>query len=648
MSIRFPDTPRFSFYSVVIVSFLLFRYAHSISFKVPSFTSGTEDIVYEGAAVPSVGAVDFTSLLYYSQVGRVTYAKPLQLWDSETGKLSDFSTHFTFTIDTRGLSNYAAGITFFLASVGFPIPPNSAGGFLGLFNTTTSLAVSQNHVVLVEFDTFVNPEWDPDYKHVGINVNSIKSAVTVQWNASLYSEQDSDAWVTYNASTKNLSVLLTYSKNSEGQSPYYVSHIVDLTKVLPEQVTIGFSAATNFYMEQNMLNFWEFNSSLEVKVITGEKSKRVGLKVGLVLSAGVLLCGVAAAWSVVKRRNKRKKDEDAANLTSMTNDFERGVGPKRFTYRELASATNNFSEERKLGEGGFGGVYRGLLSKINIEIAVKRISRGSKQGKREYVTEVKIISRLRHRNLVQLLGWCHDRGEFLLVYEFMSNGSLDTHLFGKRSLSWDTRYRISLGLASALLYLHEEWEQCVVHRDIKSSNVMLDSSFNVKLGDFGLARLMDHELGPQTTGIAGTLGYMAPEYIRTGRASKESDVFSFGVVALEIACGRKSVDPMEMDSDIGLVEWVWELHGRGMLLSAADRRLSMEFDVKQMECLMTVGLWCAHPDRILRPNIRQAIQVLHSETVMPSLPNKMPDPSYHEPPPSREPSLTYTSIELGR
>ncbi|GAB4848827.1 L-type lectin-domain containing receptor kinase IX.1 [Ancistrocladus abbreviatus] len=162
------------------------------------------------------------------------------------------------------------------------------------------------------------------------------------------------------------------------------------------------------------------------------------------------------------------------------------------------------------------------------------------------------------------------------VYEFMPNGSLDSHLFGKKApLSWPVRYKVALGLSSALLYLHEEWEQCVVHRDIKSSNVMLDSSFNVKLGDFGLARLMDHELGAQTTGLAGTWGYMAPEYISTRKASKESDVYSFGVVALEIATGKKSVDTMSADCEKGLVEWVWDLYGKGELLSLVDESRTM-------------------------------------------------------------------------
>ncbi|XVF61478.1 hypothetical protein PTKIN_Ptkin08bG0132700 [Pterospermum kingtungense] len=162
-------------------------------------------------------------------------------------------------------------------------------------------------------------------------------------------------------------------------------------------------------------------------------------------------------------------------------------------------------------------------------------------------------------------------------------------------LSWAVRYRISLGLAYALLYLHEEWKQCVVHRNIKSNNVLLDSNFNVKLGDFGLARLMDHELGPKTTGLAGTIGYMAPKYISTGRASKESDAYNFGVVLLEIATERKSTHRIE-NFEMGLVAWVWDLYGQGKLLLAIDKKLNNDVDGKQVKCLMTVGLWRAHPD----------------------------------------------------
>lgn len=181
---------------------------------------------------------------------------------------------------------------------------------------------------------------------------------------------------------------------------------------------------------------------------------------------------------VVLRKRKKKDSEALANPALMNKDIEKGAGPRRFSYTDLASATNNnFSDERRLGEGGFGAIYKGYLhDDWNTAVAVKKISKGSRQGKKDYVTEVKLISSLRHRNLVQVMGWCHERGEFLLVYEFMPNGSLDTHLFGSRSLlTWDVRYKISPGLASALFYLHEEWEQCVVHRDIKPSNIMLDS-----------------------------------------------------------------------------------------------------------------------------------------------------------------------------
>ncbi|XVE93580.1 hypothetical protein REPUB_Repub01dG0206900 [Reevesia pubescens] len=177
-------------------------------------------------------------------------------------------------------------------------------------------------------------------------------------------------------------------------------------------------------------------------------------------------------------------------------------------------------------------------------VAVKRISKASKQGIKEYSSEVKIISRLRHKNLVKLVGWCQEKGELILVYEFMANGSLDSHLFkGKSSLTWEVRFKIVQGLASALFYLHEEVDHCILHRDIKTSNIMLDSSFNAKLGDFGLARLVDHAKGSQTTHLAGTMGYMAPECVSSGRVSKESDVYSFGIVALEIACGRRSIEP---------------------------------------------------------------------------------------------------------
>ncbi|MQM20116.1 hypothetical protein Taro_053131, partial [Colocasia esculenta] len=301
--------------------------------------------------------------------------------------------------------------------------------------------------------------------------------------------------------------------------------------------------------------------------------------------------------------------------------------PQEIPYHVLVSATNNFSEEMILGKGGFGPVYRGFLTDLAVDVAIKKLSERSQQGLSEYMAEVKIITQLRHRNLVKLFGWCQERGELLLVYEFVPNGSLDNHLFkGSKLLDWSVRYKIVVGLANALTYLHDECDPCVLHRDIKSSNVLLDSKFDAKLGDFGLAKLFSiDESCLRVTHPAGTRGYWAPEYVFLSKASRRSDVYSFGVVALEIACGRKAILVMEDDGEGYarlLVEWVWELYGKGSILDAADKRLNGDFDQLQMERLLLVGLWCAQPDPRKRPWLRQAMNALlfPETTPLPELP----------------------------
>jgi serine/threonine protein kinase len=579
------------------------------------------------------------------------------LWDSNTGQLTDFTTNYTFIINTRNKSFYGYGLAFFLAPFGIlEIPPNSSSGFFGLFNTTTKDSSSSNQIVHVEFDSYPNDLWGETTQHVGINNNSIISSVSTPWNASYHSGDTAQVSISYNSTTKNLTVSWKYQTTSNSQEKTSLSYQIDLMKVLPEWITVGFSASTGEFAELNNLLSWEFNSTLDKSNdVNSKETKLISI---VTISCGVFVLGVVVfvAYVILKSKRKRskKQKEEAMHLTSMNDDLERGAGPRRFNYKELYLATNKFSKDKKLGEGGFGAVFKGYFYDLDLQVAVKKISSGSRQGKKEYVTEVKLISQLRHRNLVKLLGWCHEKGELLLVYEFMPNGSLDSHLFGKKTpLSWSARHKIVIGLASGLLYLHEEWERCVVHRDIKSSNVMLDSSFNVKLGDFGLAKLMDHELGPQTTGLAGTLGYLAPEYVSTGRASKESDVYSFGIVVLEITTGKKATEVMkEKDGEKGMIEWVWDHYGRGEILVAMDESLKKDFDEKQVECLMIVGLWCAHPDVNLRPSIRQAIQVLNFEVFMPNLSPKRPVATYHATttPPiisSVEASIT-TSLQDGR
>jgi serine/threonine protein kinase len=337
------------------------------------------------------------------------------------------------------------------------------------------------------------------------------------------------------------------------------------------------------------------------------------------------------------RRQKRRSanaidhsdDEDDDDRDQA--DFEKEVlGPRRYHYRELAAATGNFDEENKLGSGGFGPVYRGYLAAQDRHVAVKVLSpETSTQGRRQFEAEVRIISQLRHRNLVQLVGWCESRkAGLLLVYELVPEGSLDQHLYGaaERLLAWPERYRIAVGLGAALVYLHEEWEQYVVHGDIKPSNIMLDSSHTAKLGDFGLARLLDHGVGPRTTRVLmGTMGYMDPDLVNTHKPSRASDVYSFGVVLLEVACGRPATDELPDGGEtLALPEWVWELYDRGALLEAADGRLDGQFDLWEMERMLVVGLWCSHPVPRERPSIVHALNVLQSrDATLPALPTNV-------------------------
>ncbi|XP_058227970.1 L-type lectin-domain containing receptor kinase IX.1-like [Rhododendron vialii] len=660
----------------ILFLFLLFPFANSISFNFPNFNPNDPDIYYQGDAFEASEVIQLTKnqadgSLSFS-VGRATYAQAMHLWDSETGNFTDFNTQFTFNIRALNLSTAGDGLAFFLSPFDATIPDDSSGGCLGLFDNSLAFNHTNNQIVAVEFDSFKNT-WDPSADHVGIDINSIVSVANVTWNTSMKNGTTANAWVNYNSTTTTLSVYLTYAENPVFQGNYSLSYVVNFTKVLPEWVSVGFSAATGDWTEIHNIVSWSFNSTLggshnstpggsnnsisgpppppppstsNNSTIGPPPSTGTGLStgmghkiiprlvIGLAMIIGTLSCGVGLFWFMkwqkINSRGNNEMGIDAS--TDDDDDFEKGTGPRRFTFHELSHATNNFFEGGKLGQGGFGGVYKGVLSGTQEEIAVKRISKGSKQGKKEFKSEVKTISRLRHRNLVQLIGWCHERGEFLLIYEFMPNGSLDNHLFdGKSKLRWTVRYKIALDLASAILYLHEEWEQCVVHRDIKSSNIMLDSNYNAKLGDFGLARLVDHESGLETTVMAGTMGYLAPECVSTGKASKESDIFSFGIVALEIACGRKPVERNRNLGEVVLLEWVWSLYGKGQLFEAIDKDLTMEYDKHQVERLMLVGLWCCYPDFKLRPSIRQAINSLKFEAPLPVLPSQMPVPVYFSP-----------------
>jgi len=276
-----------------------------------------------------------------------------------------------------------------------------------------------------------------------------------------------------------------------------------------------------------------------------------------------------------------------------------------------------------LGRGGFGKVYRGVLPTSKIEIAVKTVSHESKQGKKEFVAEIASMGRLRHRNLVPLLGYCRRKRELLLVYDYMPNDSLDKYLFHQPELTlgWSQRFGIVKGVASGLFYLHEGWEQVVVHRDVKASNVMLDGELNARLGDFGLARFYDHGTAPQATHVAGTIGYIEPELSRSGKAIISTDVFAFGAFLLEVVCRRRPIEPQWRTEDIVLVDFVFSHWNRGEILGARDPNLGTKYVAEEVELVLRIGLMCSNSEAAARPSMRQVVEFLEGDVPLSELPS---------------------------
>nr|AKV93692.1 lectin receptor kinase [Nicotiana benthamiana] len=361
---------------------------------------------------------------------------------------------------------------------------------------------------------------------------------------------------------------------------------------------VGFSASTGLLASSHYILGWSFKLNGEAKFLDldslpslpGVKKKHAGLIIVISNAAAVFALSsiLVAIYLFCRFKN-----------ADVIEPWELEIGPHRYSYQELKQATRGFKDSELLGRGGFGKVYKGILNSIT-QIAVKRISHESKQG------------------------WCRRRGDLLLVYDFMPNGSLDNFLFDqpKMVLTWEQRFKIIKGVASGLLYLHEGYEQVVVHRDVKASNVLLDGELNGKLGDFGLARLYEHGSNPCTTRVVGTLGYLAPELPRTGRATTSSDVFAFGALLLEVVCGRRPIDPKAEPEEFVLVDLVWDKLREGKILEVVDYRLKGEFNENEVLMLLKLGLMCSNNQPLARPSIRQVVRYLEGEILMPEAPTE--------------------------
>ncbi|KAM0063572.1 putative protein kinase RLK-Pelle-DLSV family [Helianthus debilis subsp. tardiflorus] len=340
-----------------------------------------------------------------------------------------------------------------------------------------------------------------------------------------------------------------------------------------------------------------------------KKKNSTGLIVGILVPIAVVsFLSLLAVY--IFRRQLRKKQETSDN-------YEEFLGidakPYTFSYGELRDATDDFSPANKLGEGGFGSVYKGALDDERV-IAVKQLSVASHQGKAQFIAEIATISAVQHRNLVKLYGCCIEGDRRLLVYEYLENKSLDQALFGdsKLSLSWATRFEICLGLARGLAYLHEESRIRIIHRDVKASNVLLDADLNPKISDFGLAKLYDDKKTHMSTRVAGTIGYLAPEYAMRGHLTEKADVFGFGVVALEIISGRPNSDPTLEDDQIYLLEWAWNLHETNSEVELVDQELS-EFDENEVKRVTRIALLCTQTSPMQRPSMSRVVAMLSGD-----------------------------------
>ncbi|KAK4278106.1 hypothetical protein QN277_015998 [Acacia crassicarpa] len=366
-------------------------------------------------------------------------------------------------------------------------------------------------------------------------------------------------------------------------------------------------STTSFFPDNQIINI----TSPSVK--QGASSKK-GLIIGVIVGGVVFVLILLTLLAYIKRP-KRHKRVAAGDITGASNL----KGPVTFNYGHLKYATKNFSVENKIGEGGFGIVFKGTLKNGKV-VAVKKLAlqRHSKRVEEEFESEVKLLNNVHHRNLVRLLGCCSKGDERILIYEYMENTSLDRFLFGKKkgSLNWKHRYDIIVGTARGLAYLHEEFYVRIIHRDIKTNNILLDDDLQPRISDFGLARLLPEEQSHLSTKVAGTLGYTAPEYAIHGQLSEKADIYSFGVVLLEIISGQRS-NELKIDGDLEgefLLRKAWKLYERGIHDELVDETLNPnDYDAEEVKKIIEVGFLCTQAPAELRPPMSEVVVLLQNK-----------------------------------
>ncbi|XP_020576025.1 probable L-type lectin-domain containing receptor kinase S.5 [Phalaenopsis equestris] len=616
--------------------------SNNLSFSFSSFDrSNHNNFNFSNDAGVSQGALQvtpdtFNDLSYLlTRSGRILLSRSFRLWESN--RTASFNTSFSINIYRPSNATLPGeGLAFLIAPDAHGPPPGSYGGFLGLTNSTTD-GRSSNRIVAVEFDT-VKQRYDIDDNHVGLDINGVDSEISASLTPfgiqiAPVGAVNNTVWIDYDGIGGGIMVFMTRQGNPKPETPVLAGK-VNLSDYVNQYSYFGFAASTGAVnYELNCVLDWNLTVENLEEEKNDNKGEGTGWKVSAGIAAGVFVLAVAAGivtalwYSKRRRQRKNKATVDPSMLAGALKSLP-GM-PREFEYKELRKATNDFDERRKLGQGGFGIVYKGVIAGEGTEVAVKKFSREDNMNSQDdFLKELTVINRLRHKHLVRLLGWCHENGLLLLVYDYMPKGSLDQHLYGGATsdhflLPWNRRIQVAADVASALHYLHHEYDECVVHRDLKSSNVMLDSTFHARLGDFGLARVLDTDKTSyaelDAAGVPGTLGYIAPECFHTGKATRESDLFAFGALLLELVCGRRPRST-DLPSFHFLVDWVWTLHRDGRILEAVDEKLEGDFLADEARRMLLLGLACSHPVPGERPKSAAIMQILAGLMPSPEVP----------------------------
>ncbi|XP_061364877.1 L-type lectin-domain containing receptor kinase S.1 [Gastrolobium bilobum] len=610
--------------------FLFVTPMFSLEFLFNSFTGITNLTLINDARVDA-SVIRMTNDSNQYSYGRGFYPTQISMKPtSNSSTISSFSTSFVFSILPQIATSPGFGLAFVLCNTTSP-PGALASQYFGLFTNATS--PSQFPLLAVEFDTGQNPEFnDINDNHIGIDFNNVESKNATPagyFNSSggfvsvrMRSGENIRAWIEFDGMNSEINVTVAPIGVSRPLRPTLSYRDPAMANYVSSDMYVGFSASKTNWIEAQRVLAWSFSDSgvareintTNFPVFKPESSSSslssaavAGIAIGCVVF--VLMC--ASGFYLWWRNNKMKEEEE-----DEIEEWELEYWPHRFSYEELNMATGNFGKEKLLGSGGFGRVYKGTLSN-KTQIAVKCVNHDSKQGLREFMAEISSMGRLQHKNLVQLRGWCRKGNELMLVYDFMPNGSLNKWVFDQpeKLMGWEQRRRILVDVAEGLNYLHHGWDQVVIHRDIKSSNILLDSDMRGRLGDFGLAKLYQHGEVPNTTRVVGTLGYLAPELATVASPTSASDVYSFGVVLLEVACGRRPIETSLPEEEMVLVDWVRDFYAKGCAVEAADSRIKGEYDVGDMEMVLKLGLACCHPDPLRRPTIKEVVALLLGEEV---------------------------------